>query len=166
MTVGAWLVYSSLKGQGLADVFKGGGESLNPEGGSRSTGSTGSTDSAGDVIAGEPPIGGFPASGPTGDFKGPNAAILEQLRKDAVSKFKLRITQTCRPKNATYGAPNSRHKVCSAFDASGAPADMKAYAIYAHKVVPKYGGRVYYDPLGWVAPGYNHTDHVHTDVAP
>lgn len=157
LTLGIILVYSALKGIGITDILAGAtGKTLDPQGGRGGSFPgvvSGGVDAVADAVTGE-----------KGEYKGPNAATLMALEREAVTNYDLKITDRCRPQNAAYGAKNSRHKQCRAFDASGSAEDMRAFAIRAKEVVSKLGGRVYYDPLGWVAPGFSHGDHVHVDA--
>jgi hypothetical protein len=154
ITLGSLFVYSALKGIGITDIFAGStGKKLDPAGGVVTEGA----DSPPRISDAFPGTGG---TDPKGQFKGPHAGLLRQLADDATGRFHLRITQICRPKSATYGSATSLHKECRAFDASGKPADMLAYARYA--VTVSGVDEVFYDPAGLSAPGFAHTDHVHT----
>lgn len=148
LLAGFTLVYSALKGLSLSEMMSGEtGSDIDAKGGNK-------------VTVPLSPLGPTETKGgPTGVFKGPNAALLQRLSKAAVNDFNLRITDTCRPKNAGYGSPTSLHKQCRALDAAGKPADMMAFAKYA-KGTPGVS-EVFYDPAGYVAPGYPHGDHVH-----
>lgn len=156
IVVGFTFVYSALKGLSLTEVLSGAtGDKLNPKGGVWRGGDFGGNN------AGE---GATVTQGndPKGKFKGPNAGLLRFLADNATQNFNLTITQICRPANASYGAPNSLHKECRAFDASGRTSDKVAYAKWARPIIAKVGGEVFCDQAGMVAPGYDHSDHVHT----
>lgn len=151
LTIGGWLIYSSLKGQSLTEALTGeGGDNLNPKG--HVSSELDITDSPLND-----PLGGL--TGKTGQFKGPHAALLFKLSQIAESKYHLKISQICRPASASYGSPTSLHKSCRAFDSVGAVADKVAFARYA-KTVPGVA-EVFCDQAGMVAPGYDHSDHVH-----
>lgn len=159
LVLGLTLVYSAVKGLSITEVFKGEtGNPLNPKGGTIAALTAGGSPPTPDIaaVAGAP-TSLTPASG-AGQFKGPNATKLEALRVVAVSKFHLTITQICRPQNANYGAPNSLHKQCRAFDSSGSVANKIAFARYAKA---QGAAEVFCDQAGMVAPGYDHSDHVH-----
>src|SRR4051812_43844969 len=96
--VGYALVYQALTGESLVSLFSSQGNKLDPAGGYGEGGGSGTPNA--------PIAGPDDPRGPTGQFKGPHAALLERLRKTAVERFHLRITQICRPANATYGAPD------------------------------------------------------------
>jgi hypothetical protein len=159
LTVGGWLIYSALKGQSLVESLTGkGGDSLDPAGGSMDITSTGTSYTTPDDPTGSE---AHPSSGTTSKrgFKGPNAALLESLANVAVNNYHLTISQICRPADATYGAPNSLHKSCRAFDSTGSVADRVAFAKYARSVPGV--DEVFCDQAGMIAPGYDHSDHVH-----
>ena len=154
LTLGLALIAAAVKGVSLVDLFA--GKSAPPPS---------------DPFASSPrlssdlPAGGSTNTGSAGVFKGPNAALLNNLSKTAVSQFHLHIGSTCRSaaENAAVGgAPQSDHLQCRAFDSSGAASDMAAFARYA-KNTPGVT-KVFYDPLGWSAPGYDHSDHVHVSA--
>lgn len=163
LVLGLTLVYSAIKGLTIAEVFQGAtGDPLNPKGGvakkfsgSPSTGNEPEPDATGSSGG---PFGSGSLSG-NGQFKGPNAEKLEALRKIAVSKYNLRVSQICRPANATYGAANSLHKSCRAMDLTGSVADKVAFARYAKSL--SWVDEVFCDQAGMVAPGFAHGDHVH-----
>lgn len=151
---GFTLVYSALTGKSLAEIVSGDAlPHLNPAGGKGGGGS--------DPGAGSQPTGpgGQGAPDPKHEFKGPHAAQLRALAELAGTHYHLRISQICRPQNATYGAPDSLHKQCRAFDSVGTVADRVAFARYA-KGLP-WVSQVFCDQAGMVAPGYDHSDHVH-----
>lgn len=161
LVLGLTLVYASVKGFTLQQVFQGEtGNPLNPKGGTIGDIAKGATTPLTGDLAG---VASGPASlstsGVTGSFKGPHAAELEALRKVATSHYHLVITQICRPQNATYGAPNSLHKQCRAFDATGTVANRIAFARYAKSL--SWVAEVFCDQAGMMAPGYDHSDHVH-----
>jgi hypothetical protein len=157
---GFTLIYSALTGESLSDILSGKTlPRLNPAGGKG--GSGGGQDGSVDPGAGSQPTGpgGQGAPDPQHEFKGPNAAKLRDLAVIAQQQFDLRISQICRPKNATYGAANSLHKQCRAFDSVGTVADRVAFARFA-KGLP-WVSQVFCDQAGMVAPGFDHSDHVH-----
>jgi hypothetical protein len=158
LVLGLTLVYSAVKGLSITEVFQGQtGNPLNPKGGTISDlAGISESNSLTDLASGPTDAG---LTGATGSFKGPNAARLESLRKIATSKYNLHISQICRPQNATYGAPNSLHKSCRAFDATGSVTNRVAFARYA-KSLP-WVAEVFCDQAGMVAPGYDHSDHTH-----
>jgi hypothetical protein len=159
LVLGLTLVYSAVKGISITDVFQGEtGNPLNPKGGTigaLAKSITGTTDNSLIQLAAGP---ADLTTGGVGQFKGPNAAKLEALRKVATSRYHLHVTQICRPQNATYGAPNSLHKQCRAFDSTGSVSDRIAFARYAKS---QGADEVFCDQAGMVAPGYDHSDHVH-----
>lgn len=147
LTLGLALIAAAVKGVSLVDLFAGKSAPppQSPTAGASSTGGTGAD--------------------PQGQFKGPNAALLRSLASTAVNKFHLHIGSTCRSPEenaAVGGAPHSDHLACRAFDSSGAANDMAAFARYAHDTPGVT--KVFYDPLGWSAPGYDHSDHVHVSA--
>lgn len=149
ITIGTLLVASALKGVSIPALLSGvAGDILDPSG------------NLPDPTVETPTSGPTPLGKPTTRFKGPKAELLEYLAGEATGRFHLTIGDVCRAKNANYGAKNSLHKECRAFDASGKPADMMAYAKFAH-ATPGVD-EVFYDPAGWKAPGFDHDDHVHT----
>lgn len=163
---GGVIAYSALKGISIADVLRGAiGDPLNPAGGKSAVTSPVSGVSTGDVSADSLTGGATGAlggsSGPTGQFKGPHAADLEALRKVLISKFHLRVTQICRPANATYGAANSLHKSCRAMDLGGSVSDRVAAARYAKNLA--WVDEVFCDQAGMPAANFpgGHTDHLH-----
>jgi hypothetical protein len=140
------------------EVFAGQtGEVLNPKGGKGGSQPAGTGDVPSPFPLGAP-FGEGPLSG-AGDFQGPNAARLEALRKTLITKFHLRVTQICRPASATYGAPNSKHKSCRAMDLSGSVSDRVAAARFCKGL--GWVEEVFCDQAGMVAPGYDHSDHLH-----
>jgi hypothetical protein len=152
---GFTLIYSALTGKALSEILSGDAlPRLNPAGGKGGGGSA-------DPDAGSQPRGpgGEGAPDPQHEFKGPHAAQLRALADTATHQYHLRISQICRPQNANYGAPNSLHKSCRAFDSVGTVADRVAFARYA-KSLP-WVDEVFCDQAGFVAPGYDHSDHVH-----
>lgn len=160
LVLGLTLVYSAIKGLSIADVFKGEtGNPLNPKGGTPAASSTTGSTTVTPSTAG---LGGPFGNGSltsSGSFKGPNAVKLEALRKVAVSRYKLKVSQICRPANATYGAANSLHKACRAMDLTGSTADKVAFARFAKS--QSWVAEVFCDQAGMVAPGFDHSDHVH-----
>jgi hypothetical protein len=161
LVMGGVLIYSSLKGISVASVLAGvATDPLDPAGkpSKQTSGSTlpvASSPNGNAVGSGAP----LPAAKKNYGFKGPKAALLNSLAGIAETKYDLRITQTCRPANATYGSPTSLHKACRAFDAVGSTADKVAFARFA-RGVPGVD-EVFCDQAGMVAPGYSHGDHVH-----
>jgi hypothetical protein len=150
---GFTLIYSALTGESLSDILSGKSlPRLNPAGGKGG---------GGDPGAGSQPRGpgGQGAPDPQHEFKGPNAGNLRALAELAGSQYHLKISQICRPQNATYGAKDSLHKQCRAFDSVGSVADRVAFARYA-KSLP-WVDEVFCDQAGMVAPGFDHSDHVH-----
>lgn len=154
IAVGGLMVFSSLKGISISDAFGGVvGDSIDPSGGLTGSSSSGDTSGSSDVTG---------TSGNVGSFKGPNAAKLKALADVAVNRFDLKIGNVCRSaaeNSAAGGSPTSKHLACRAFDTSGSAANMLAFARYVHD-----NGNVeevFYDPAGYVAPGYDHSDHVH-----
>lgn len=160
LVIGYALVYSALKGLSLTEVFSGEkGDVLDPKGGNTRTFADG-------IGGGDFPIGGAagntdPGSSvdPKGQFKGPNAATLRYVATAARDRFHLTIGQVCRPKNATYGAPNSLHKECRAMDVLGSVSNRIAFARWAKQTFP--AAEVFCDQAGMIAPGYEHTSHAH-----
>lgn len=161
---GFTLAYSALKGQSLTEIFAGvTGDALDPKGGRGGTISGPGTNATGP----NGPVTGAGDASTSGNlkkfngesFKGPRAAYLTDITNIAISKYKLQVTDLCRPSNAGYGSSTSFHHSCRAVDLSGSPANMRAFALY----VQKRGGydELFYDPIGLIAPGFNHTDHVH-----
>lgn len=141
LTMGAILVYSALKGEGLVDVFKGvTGNPLDPSGGHLSSDQT-------QVLGGDPTTSGqgilntVPGSGASAGeghgvsgsathvYSGPNAALLDQLEYAAVHQFGLTITS--RNRSAQLIGHADYHNANRAFDASGLPTRMAAYARWA-----------------------------------
>lgn len=160
LVLGLTLVYSAVKGLSFVEVFEGKtGVPLNPKGGRGGTlpQSDISDDSASPFPLGQPFTEGS-LSGP-GQFKGPNAERLEALRKTLTTKFHLHVSQICRPANASYGAPNSLHKSCRAMDLTGSVSDRVAAARFC-KGLP-WVQEVFCDQAGLIAPGYDHSDHLH-----
>jgi hypothetical protein len=152
---GFTLIYSALTGESLADILSGKSlPRLNPAGGKG--GGSSSDPGAGSQPRGP---GGQGAPDPQREFKGPHAGELRALATIAQTHYHLRISQICRPANATYGAKDSLHKQCRAFDSVGATADKVAFARYA-KGLP-WVDEVFCDQAGMVAPGFDHSDHVH-----
>jgi hypothetical protein len=157
LVTGLTLVYSAVKGLSMVEIFRGEtGNPLNPKGGTIGDLPTRPVTSADsnivDIAKGKSNLN-------IGSFKGPQAANLYALSRVAVNKYHLRITQICRPQNATYGAPNSLHKQCRAFDSTGSIADRVAFARYAKSL--SWVQEVFCDQAGMMAPGYDHSDHVH-----
>jgi hypothetical protein len=148
--VGYALTYQALTGESLVSLFSSQVRKLNPAGG-RGGGGSSVTPSA--------PDDDTPDYGQTGQFRGPHAALLYQMSQVAQHTFHLRISQICRPKDATYGAPDSLHKQCRAFDATGNVTDRVAFARYV-RGIPGID-EVFCDQAGMIAPGYDHSDHVH-----
>lgn len=150
LTLGLALIAAAVKGVSLVDLFA--GKSAPPP---QPSGSS------------SPTVGASSASGatgadPKGQFKGPHAALLRSLADASVNKFHLHIGSACRSpaeNSAVGGSPTSLHMQCRAFDSSGSANDMAAFARYAHNTPGV--DEVFYDPLGWSAPGFDHSDHVH-----
>lgn len=149
IAVGSVLMYSAFKGVGIVEAFS--GKPLpkvtpvpGPDTQTRSrdagttTGTTGTSHSD--------------------EFKGTHADQLARLAWVAENTFHLTITQINRPMDATYGAPNSNHKYGRAFDATGTVADRIGFARFAKSAG---ADEVFCDQAGMVAPGYDHSDHVH-----
>lgn len=158
LVLGLTLVYSAIKGLSFVEVFEGKtGAVLNPKGGKGGTPPNDTTDTSSPFPLGTP-FGEGPLGG-SGQFKGPNAARLEALRKTLVTKFHLQVTEICRPANATYGAPESLHKSCRAMDLKGSVSDKVAAARFC-KSLP-WVDEVFCDQAGMIAPGYDHSDHLH-----
>lgn len=147
ITIGFALVAAAVKGVSLADLFAG---KSAPE-----------TEPSGDTPVSERASGAD--TDPQGQFKGPNAALLRSLYNAAKNRFHLTPGSTCRSpeENARVGGSStSLHLQCRAFDSTGSPADMAAFAKYALTFKPAVD-EVFYDPLGLTAPGFDHSDHVH-----
>lgn len=153
ITLGGWLIYSSLKGQSLVESLTGkGGDLLNPKGGKL-------LDMGGGEFS-SPPISADTGGGTNKyGFKGPNAANLASITNTAISKYNLKVSQVCRPQNANYGAANSLHKQCRAVDLTGAVGDKVAFARYAKSL--SWVDEVFCDQAGMSVPGYEHLSHVH-----
>lgn len=153
ITAGVTLVYSAIRNVSLIDLLA--GREGTPIGDQKPPAFT--------DAGGAPGSGATVASGndPKGQFKGPNAAVLRALADAATEQFNLRISQVCRPQNASYGAPNSLHKSCRAFDSVGKLSDRIAFARYAAGFKGRGISEVFCDQAGMVAPGYDHSDHVH-----
>lgn len=158
LVLGLTLIYSAIKGLSFTDIYAGQtGTVLNPKGGRGGSSSSTTTDTSSPFPLGAPfGIGQITGAG---QFKGPHANELEALRKTLISKFHLRVTQICRPTNATYGAPHSLHKECRAMDLTGTVSDRVAAARFC-KGLP-WVQEVFCDQAGMTAPGYDHSDHVH-----
>lgn len=158
--LGLTLIYAAVKGLSFTEIYAGQtGTALNPKGGK---GGSSSADGAVDISSSPFQLGapfGIGQITGAGQFKGPHANELEALRKTLISKFHLRVSQICRPANATYGAPNSLHKQCRAMDLTGSVADRVAAARFC-KNLP-WVSEVFCDQAGMVAPGYDHSDHLH-----
>lgn len=168
LTIGGILIAASLKGLSLPELLAGAtGNILDPKGGS----TTAATDAAaaGNATPTDPTPTGSPTGstplpgGDTGGYKGPRAAWLKAMETIAVKQFHLTPGQLCRPANATYGAPNSLHKSCRARDYGGSVANRVAFARFAKARAQTDGvdAEVFCDQAGMVAPGYDHSDHVH-----
>lgn len=150
---GFTLIYSALTGKSLAEILS--GESLprlNPAGGRGG----GEVTAAGSQPRGP---GGQGAPDPQREFKGPHAGQLRDLTQVAETKYHLRVSQICRPANATYGATDSLHKQCRAVDLVGTVADRVAFARYAKTL--SWVDEVFCDQAGMYAKGFDHSDHVH-----
>lgn len=150
LTLGLALIAAAVKGVSMVDLFAG---KSAPEKGPYSPPTTG------------PSTGneGAPSTG-TGatQFKGPHAASLQGALNTAIGTFHLHLTSGCRSaaeNAAAGGSPTSWHVQCRAFDVGGAASDMMAFARWAHAL--SWVDEVFYDPAGWSAPGYDHSDHVH-----
>lgn len=156
LAVGGLMAYSAIRGVSIADAWKGLGRGINPAGPEPPEYTGPDTPGAAGDTKGDSP------GGAKGEFKGPNAALLEALRKTAVERFNLTVSQICRPQDANYGAPNSLHKQCRAMDLTGTVANRIAFARYAKGVSGVQ--EVFCDQAGMVAPGYDHSDHVHVDA--
>src|SRR5690606_38985241 len=145
------LVASSLKGKSVAELLSSGlGSPFDPGAGGGSSG--------GQSIA--------PGGGSSKHYTGQNAQILESLDEIARKQFGLSVAR-CRSasRNAEVGgATKSNHLAnaegkCRAFDASGSANNMKGFALFVVENYPQI--ELFYDPIGKVAPGFDHTDHVH-----
>lgn len=153
ITLGSMFVYSAVTDVSLVDMFTGataGIKRFSP------------SNAIPETAVGEPPAGApsnLPGLGGV-RFKGPYAAQLEALAQKAVTDYDLTIVQICRPIDAGYGAPNSLHKQCRAFDAIGKTADKVAFARYVKASEP-WVDEVFCDQAGMIAPGYEHTTHMH-----
>lgn len=153
IVAGFVFVYSALKGLTLPEVLGGmTGVKLDARGGNARTGGGTSVTgaAAADAIAG---------ADPEGVFKGPNAKLLRYVTDVGKKQYHLRVSQICRPQNASYGAPNSLHKECRAVDMVGAVSDRVAWARWIHSSYPVL--EVFCDQAGLSAPGYDHSDHAH-----
>ncbi|HVI79880.1 MAG TPA: D-Ala-D-Ala carboxypeptidase family metallohydrolase [Candidatus Acidoferrum sp.] len=151
LTLGLALIAAAVKGVSLVDLFAGkAGSPFTPvSGGGTATTSTDTTN------------GTSPQVGST-KFKGPHAANLQGALNTAEGTFHLHLASGCRSpaENAAVGgSPTSLHVQCRAFDAAGKATDMMAFARWAHAL--NWVDEVFYDPAGWSAPGYDHSDHVH-----
>lgn len=160
LILGLTLIYSSIKGLSFTEIYAGQtGTTLNPRGG---RGGSSPADTSSDTSSSPFQLGapfGIGQITGAGQFKGPHANELEALRKTLISKFHLRVSQICRPVNATYGAPHSLHKECRAMDLTGSVSDRVAAARFC-KTLP-WVDEVFCDQAGMVAPGYDHSDHLH-----
>lgn len=147
LTLGTWLIYSGLKGLSMIDVLAGKeGEPLDPKGGSTLVGTPGEITGEEGVPGlggggkGEvvelfyDPLGGYDngksigAIGDHGDHvhvASRNKLLLQLLKQVARVRFKLKITSEHRP-----GDTDSFHGSNEAFDASGKPTNMMAFARY------------------------------------
>lgn len=159
LLITAGIVYagSALKGVGITEFLSGATRPLSPKGGRG-----GSTPAPPDPAT-TPGLSNNPPVTEGGQFRGPNAVWLNTMRRVAEERFHLRVTQICRPQNATYGAPNSLHKSCRAGDYDGSVANRVAFARYAKADAQRQGidAEVFCDQAGMVAPGYEHTTHTH-----
>lgn len=150
IVAGFTLIYSALKGLSLPEIFAGNfGDKLDAKGGGVTT---------------APPTGiaamdAASGADPEGRFKGPNAKTLSYIDSVLIDRFNLTRGQVCRPKDATYGAPKSLHKECRAGDYLGSVANRVAAARWAKENFP--AAEVFCDQAGMVAPGYEHTSHLH-----
>lgn len=164
LTIGVILAASGLTGKSVADLLAEGiGDAFNPAGGRGGTVDTSTaltdTAAAGDALDDL-------TVNTAGDFYGPNAVILNRLKRTAETRFRLDV-KTCRSRSrnaAVGGSATSNHLEnsqgkCKAFDASGSARDMRAFAMYVNREHPDL--ELFYDPIGKVAPGFDHTDHVH-----
>lgn len=151
ITAGGVMVYTAFKGIGVVDVFAGD---------IPKAGAFIGTPDARDANKRNAPTP--PANTGTGIFRGPHALELEALRVVAVQRFHLTANNVCRSaeeNRAAGGSPTSLHLACRAADYTGKPTDMMAFARFAHAL--PWIDEVFYDPAGYTAPGYDHSDHVH-----
>lgn len=164
ITLGGIMVLSALRGISIADVLRGvTGDPLDPKGGNKMV--KANTDTYATEGTSNSPTSGV---GKYDEFKGPNAALLATLAAAASGQFHLTITSICRPRCS----PNcgSMHEACRAFDAAGAPADMKAYAKYAAENYGDSLAELFHAPAGITIKNgrnmypmvFDKPDHVHT----
>lgn len=155
LITGIVLAASALKGKSVSDLLNSGlGSPFSPNAG----GSNGT--------AGKQQLATYSGGG-SQHYAGQNAVILETLDETAREQFGLSVSR-CRSSvhnAAVGGAAQSNHLAdadgkCRAFDASGNANSMKAYALYVKANYPQL--ELFYDPIGLVAPGFDHSDHVHT----
>jgi hypothetical protein len=178
LTLGGVLIFSALTGTSITDVLAGKKAStLDAQGGSLLT--IGAPGAGTDVLGGTDTLGGPAVDAITGaggsvrtfGFKGPRAALLEQLANAAENQFNLKVTSV----TSGVHVPGSYHYQGRAFDASGSEANMRAYANYvisAHlseilELILNPGqcvknGRVVNGSLIYAAVWLGHRDHVHT----
>lgn len=152
LLTGIVLVASALKGKSVADLLNSGlGSPFDP--------------SAGGNAVAQKQVSS--SSGSTRNYTGQNAQILELLDEVARNQFDLSVSR-CRSSshNSTVGGATASNHLenadgkCRAFDASGSANNMKAYALYVQANYPQL--ELFYDPIGLIAPGFDHSDHVHT----
>ncbi len=165
IAVGGVMVASALTGQSIADTFRDFTGGLNPAGG-RGGGPFAAV--GGDVPDTAAPLDpNTPLSGKHAGYKGPHADVLEQLHQAATGHFGLHLTNLCRSLQANTeagGSPTSFHLSCRAGDYDGGSpvASRVAFAKYAKGVLSGIpGAEVFCDQAGMVAPGFDHSDHVH-----
>lgn len=168
IAVGGVLVASALSGQSIADVFA--NFTGVPEGRSfdlpASGAGTGGDFPADPAAAGNVPNVDTNLSTITHHgLKGPNAAKLEALANVAEQRFHLSVGSVCRSaahNAAVGGSDTSFHLQCRAFDSTGTVANRVAFARYAQAALSGVSGaEVFCDQAGMVAPGFDHSDHVH-----
>jgi Peptidase M15 len=172
IAIGGLMVASALSDQSIADVFANfTGVPTDKRGGDVEKGSGPFSG-----VGGEPPAGTLPLDpnnplppatlgGKGAGYKGPNAAILESLHKVATGRFHLSLTNLCRSaahNAAVGGSRTSFHLQCRAGDYDGTVANRVAFARYAKSALSGVpGGEVFCDQAGMVAPGFDHSTHVH-----
>lgn len=136
-TLGAMLIYSGLKGEGLLDIFQGTtAPPLDPHGGTLTDTPTTDTNTTVGASPGGDVLG--PKSGFAGhQYAGPNAQLLAHLEYAASHQFGLTITS--RDRTAMLIGHPDYHNANRAFDASGPVKDRIAYA---HWAVDQYGSQL------------------------
>lgn len=172
IAAGGVMIYSALKGISIADAFNGvTGAALDPSGGNLTP--------AAPVAPADPATPDDPAApGPTTTepdpgsgtitrhgLKGPNAAKLEALANVAERDFSLTVGSVCRSaahNAAVGGSKTSFHLQCRAFDSTGSVTKRVAFARFAKaQLAGVSGAEVFCDQAGMIAPGFDHSDHVH-----